>query len=188
MTTLIFSTGGCPSYPFFPLKRAPGTIFCGQWQKNPSREVATKDHSSSKPWRGNPPDQKNQKWTLAKWTLRASQQNDSGSGKMLSGINFWKILVNLFLIKLVRILGFSSLFSAIAVFSSLWQNVLTMLRWLGKKEENPEILTNSMMKKVNKDYWFHYGIGPVWNWFLFPVIFRHCSSCRTDYWIQSESN
>ena len=58
MTTLIFSTGGCPSYPFIPLKGAPGTLFSGLVTENPSREVATKDHSSSNPRKGNPPDLK----------------------------------------------------------------------------------------------------------------------------------
>ena len=43
--------------------------------------------------------------------------------------------VNLSLIKLVRISGFSSLFSAIAVFFALWQNVLKILRSLGKERK-----------------------------------------------------
>ena len=67
---------------------------------------------------------------------------------------FWKLLlwiilpvspyylVNLFLIKLVRISGFSSLFLAIAVFSAHSARVLKTLRSLRKEEENPEILTN----------------------------------------------
>ena len=56
-TTLTFSTGGCPSYPFnfYSFKRGPWyPVFC----ENPSREVATKDHSSSNPPKGNPPDLK----------------------------------------------------------------------------------------------------------------------------------
>ena len=55
MTTLIFSTGGCPSYPFYSFKRGPWYPFLAE---NPSREVATEDHSSSNPPNGNPPDLK----------------------------------------------------------------------------------------------------------------------------------
>ena len=55
MTTLIFSTGGCPSYPFYSFKRGP---WYPVFRENPSREVATKDHSSSNPPKGNPPDLK----------------------------------------------------------------------------------------------------------------------------------
>ena len=51
MTTLIFSTGGCPSYPFYSFKRGP---WHPVFRENPSREVATKDHSSSNPAKGNP--------------------------------------------------------------------------------------------------------------------------------------
>ena len=55
MTTLTFSTGGCPSCPFYSFTRGPWyPVFC----ENPSREVATKDHSSSNPPKGNPPDLK----------------------------------------------------------------------------------------------------------------------------------
>ena len=57
MTTLIFSSGGCPSYPFYPLKRVPSYPFLAE---NPSREGATKDHLSSKPPQGEPPGTKNQ--------------------------------------------------------------------------------------------------------------------------------
>ena len=47
-----------------------------------------------------------------------------------------RFLVNLFLVTLVRIWGFSSLFSAIAVFfSTLWQNVLKILRLLGEERK-----------------------------------------------------
>ena len=52
-TTLIFSTRGCPSYPFYSFKRGP---WYPVFRENPSREVATKDHSSSNPAKGNPPD------------------------------------------------------------------------------------------------------------------------------------
>ena len=38
MTTLIFSSGGCPSYPFYPLKRVPSYPFLAE---NPSSEGAT---------------------------------------------------------------------------------------------------------------------------------------------------
>ena len=55
MTTLIFSAGGCPSYPFYSFKRGP---WYPVFRENPSREVATKDHSSSNPTKGNPPDLK----------------------------------------------------------------------------------------------------------------------------------
>ena len=57
MTTLIFSSGGCPSYPFYPLKRVPSYPFLAE---NPSSEGATKDHLSSKPPQGEPPGTKNQ--------------------------------------------------------------------------------------------------------------------------------
>ena len=49
MTTLIFST------LFFPLKGAPGTLFPWVVTENPSREVATKDHLTSNPRKGEPP-------------------------------------------------------------------------------------------------------------------------------------
>ena len=52
MTTLIFSSGGCPSYPFYPLKRVPSYPFLAE---SPSSEGATKDHLSSKPPQGEPP-------------------------------------------------------------------------------------------------------------------------------------
>ena len=52
MTTLILSSGGCPSYPFYPLERVPSYPFLAE---NPSSEGATKDHLSSKPTRGTPP-------------------------------------------------------------------------------------------------------------------------------------
>ena len=55
MTTLIFSSGGCPSYPFYPLKRVPSYPFLAE---NPSSEGATKDHLSSKPPQGEPPELK----------------------------------------------------------------------------------------------------------------------------------
>ena len=52
MTTLIFSSGGCPSYPFYPLKRIPSYPFLVE---KPSSEGATKDHLSSN-LVGNPPE------------------------------------------------------------------------------------------------------------------------------------
>ena len=55
MTTLIFSTGGCPSYPFYSFKRGP---WYPVFRENPSREVATKDHLSSNHPKGNPLDLK----------------------------------------------------------------------------------------------------------------------------------
>ena len=53
MTTLTFSSGGCPSYPFYPLKRVPSYPILAE---NPSSEGATKDHLS--PHKGNPPELK----------------------------------------------------------------------------------------------------------------------------------
>ena len=61
-------------YPFFSFeKRWPvvAFFFSQLVTENPSREVATKDHSSSNPRKGEPPRPKKQKWTW--WTLRASQ-------------------------------------------------------------------------------------------------------------------
>ena len=58
MTTLIFSTGGAPRTLFISLKVVPGTLFSWPVTENPSREVATKDHSSSNPRKGNPPNLK----------------------------------------------------------------------------------------------------------------------------------
>ena len=58
MTTLIFSAGGCPSYPFYSFERGPGALFSWLVTENPSREVATKDHSSSNPLKGNSADLK----------------------------------------------------------------------------------------------------------------------------------
>ena len=47
MTTFIFSAGGVPLAPLFiPLIGASGTLFSWLVTENPSREVATKDHSS----------------------------------------------------------------------------------------------------------------------------------------------
>ena len=78
MTTLICSTGGCPLYPFYSLKRGSWCLLLS-WlvTENPSRKVATKDHSKSNSRKGNPPETQKQKWTLAKWTLRASQTKNS---------------------------------------------------------------------------------------------------------------
>ena len=42
-------------YPFYSFKRGP---WYPVFRENPSREVATKDHSSSNPPKGNPPDLK----------------------------------------------------------------------------------------------------------------------------------
>ena len=47
-----FSTRRCPSYPFYFFKRAPGTLSSWLVTENPSREVATKDHFTSKPRKG----------------------------------------------------------------------------------------------------------------------------------------
>ena len=49
MTTLVMSTGGCASYPCysFKLKRALVPFFSWLLTENPSREVATEDHSSN---------------------------------------------------------------------------------------------------------------------------------------------
>ena len=58
MTTLIFSAGGCPSYPSYSFERGPWYLFLWPVTENPSRGVANKDHSSSNPRKGNPPDLK----------------------------------------------------------------------------------------------------------------------------------
>ena len=57
-------------------------------------------------------------------------------------------LVNLFLLKLVRISGFLSLFSAIAVLLALTRKMCWKYcdRW--EREENPEILTNLRRKRL----------------------------------------
>ena len=73
MTTLIFSTRACPSYPFYSFKGAPGTLFSWLVTENPSRKSPLKTTRVQTPERGTPPTKK-LKWTLAKWTLRASQQ------------------------------------------------------------------------------------------------------------------
>ena len=59
-------------------------------------------------------------------------------------------LVNLFLIKLVRIPGFSSLFSAIAVFLHSLARCAENTAIARKREENPEILTNLMRKGLTQ--------------------------------------
>ena len=81
---MICSTGGCPSYPFISLKGSPGSFFCFSWlaTENPSREVATKDHSSSKPWA---PQTQKQKWTLVSKTLRAAQNRGLLKGGLGEG-------------------------------------------------------------------------------------------------------
>ena len=58
MTTLILAPGGAPRTRFIPLREAPGNHCSWLVTENPSREVATKDHSSSNPRKGNPPDLK----------------------------------------------------------------------------------------------------------------------------------
>ena len=50
--------GGAPRTIFIPLKVAPGTLFSWLVTENPSGEVATKDHSSLNPRKGNPLDLK----------------------------------------------------------------------------------------------------------------------------------
>ena len=60
------------------------------------------------------------------------------------------VLVNLFLTKLVRISGFSSLLSAIAVFWYLPTSVLKNTAIADKREENPEILTNLVRKRLTR--------------------------------------
>ena len=55
MTTLIFSSRGAPHTLFIRLKGSPRTPFLAE---NPSSEGATKDHLSSKPPQGNPPELK----------------------------------------------------------------------------------------------------------------------------------
>ena len=56
MTILIFSAGGGgPSYPFIPLKGAPGTL--SSWLVTENPFVGSR-HSSSNPRKGTPPDVK----------------------------------------------------------------------------------------------------------------------------------
>ena len=85
MTTLIFSTGVCPSYPFYSFKRAP---WYPVFRENPSREVATKDHSSSNPAKGNPPDLKT-KVDVSKVDVKGFPNFRSG-GKHPPQPPFWK--------------------------------------------------------------------------------------------------
>ena len=59
-------------------------------------------------------------------------------------------LVNLFLLKLVRISGFSSLFLAIAVLSAHLPESAKNTAIPEKREENPEILTNLMRKRLTR--------------------------------------
>ena len=68
MTTLIFGTGRVLLAPCL-LKGGPGTLLSWLVTENLSREVATKDHSSSNPPKGNPSDLK----TKVDVSLRASQ-------------------------------------------------------------------------------------------------------------------
>ena len=83
MTTLIFSTrGGGPRTLFIPLKWAPGTLFSWPVTENPSREVATKDRSSSNPRKGNPPDLKI-KVDVSKADVKGFQKNASFLPRMV---------------------------------------------------------------------------------------------------------
>ena len=50
ITILIFSAGGCPSYPFYLLR---GALFFMSSDRKPASKGATKDHSSSKLLKGN---------------------------------------------------------------------------------------------------------------------------------------
>ena len=58
MTTLTFSAGEFPSHPLYSFKRGPWYHFLWLVTEDPSREVATKDHSSSNLRKGNSPDLK----------------------------------------------------------------------------------------------------------------------------------
>ena len=58
MTTLIISAGWCPLCPVYSFKKGPWYPFSWLVTENPSREVATKDHFTSNPRKGNPPDLK----------------------------------------------------------------------------------------------------------------------------------
>ena len=60
-------------------------------------------------------------------------------------------LVNLFLIKLVRISGFSSLFLVITVFSAHLPESAENTAIAERREENPEILTNLMRKRLTRN-------------------------------------
>ena len=61
-----------------------------------------------------------------------------------------KILVNLLLIELVRISGFSFLFSGIAMFLHSLAKCAENTAIAEKREENPEILTNLMRKRLTR--------------------------------------
>ena len=61
-----------------------------------------------------------------------------------------KILVNLFLMKLVRVSGFSSLFSAITVFLALSGKCTESIAIARKREENPETLTNLIRQRSTR--------------------------------------
>ena len=58
MTTLSFSARECPSYPFCSFQRDSWYPFLWLVTENFSREVATKDRSSSNPRKGHAPDLK----------------------------------------------------------------------------------------------------------------------------------
>ena len=90
--------------------------------------------------------------TAAALLLRMGQTQTAAleinsNGLLLSVVLF---LVNLFLIKLMRISGFSSLFSAIAVFSAHLPESAKNIAIAEKREENPEILTNLMRKRLTR--------------------------------------
>ena len=83
------------------------------------------------------------------WT-RKNLKGAKGGGVQTGGSRSGLFLVNLFLTKLVRISGFSSLFSAIAMFLYPLTNVLKNTAIAEKREENPEILTNLVRKRLTR--------------------------------------
>ena len=75
----------------------------------------------------------------------------------LQYIIFTNYLVNLFLTNLVRIPGFSLLFSAIAVFLALsGKKCCTAIA--RKREENPEILTKLVRTRLTRDFGNHFAV------------------------------
>ena len=128
------------------------------------------------------------------WAKSCRAQNYSGSRKTFPGINQGQILAVWILAAKLPIL--------------IW-NLPWILRWIfflrffqekgPKKSTKKKTLIHlgicsekftsdfcrSLFLSENyflKNYWLYFGIGPVWDELLFPVIFRLCSSCRTKHW------
>ena len=89
------------------------------------------------------------------------------------------LLVKLFLIKLVRISGFSSLFSAIAVFlAPSGKECAENTAIARKREEKPEILTNLMRKRLTR--LFGKGLKKKRHcaiWGTAAIVSQYCDMC-----------